>query len=92
MPFGDHLRMQDMSRNNMNNQVVPFMLSSEGRYIWAEKPFCFEVKDGQLIIYSDSEKIEPVKAGNTLKEALLAETLSTFGTDTGTCFLFSSTV
>ena len=26
MPFNDHLRMQDMSRNNMNNQVVPFML------------------------------------------------------------------
>ena len=35
MPFNDHLRMQDMSRNNMNNQVVPFMLSSEGRYRWA---------------------------------------------------------
>ena len=46
MPFNDHLRMQDMSRNNMNNQVVPFMLSSEGRYIWAENPFCFEVKHG----------------------------------------------
>ena len=78
MPFNDHLRMQDMSRNNMNNQVVPFMLSSEGRYIWAENPFCFEVKDGQLIIYSDSEKIEPVKAGTTLKEALLAASAKHF--------------
>ncbi len=66
----------------MNNQVVPFMLSSEGRYIWAEKPFCFEVKDGQLIIYSDSEKIEPVKAGKYTERSFtgsLGETLSTFG-------------
>lgn len=78
MPFNDHLRMQDMSRNNMNNQVVPFMLSSEGRYICTENPFCFEVKDGQLIIYSDSEKIEPVKAGTTLKEALLAASAKHF--------------
>lgn len=54
MPF-TNLGMQDMSRNNLNNQVVPFMLSSEGRYIWSENPFRFEVKDGQLIIYSDTE-------------------------------------
>ncbi|MEG0454718.1 MAG: glycoside hydrolase, partial [Bacteroides sp.] len=48
MPYSDKLSMQDMARNNLNNQVVPLMLSSEGRYIWSEHPFRFEVKDGRL--------------------------------------------
>lgn len=77
MPF-TNLGMQDMSRNNLNNQVVPFMLSSEGRYIWSENPFRFEVKDGQLIIYSDTEKLEPVVAGKTLKDAHLAASAKHF--------------
>ena len=48
------------------------MISSAGRYIWAENPFRFEMKNGDLIVYSDSEKLEPVSAGTTLKEAQLA--------------------
>lgn len=78
MPFGDKLGMQDMSRNNLNNQVVPFMLSSEGRYIWSEHPFRFEMKDGKLMVYSGFEKLEPVSAGSTLKEALLAASAKHF--------------
>lgn len=77
MPF-TNLGMQDMAHNNLNNQVVPFMLSSEGRYIWGENPFRFEVKDGQLIIYSDTEKLEPVVAGKTLKDAHLAASAKHF--------------
>lgn len=69
MPFGPQLALQDLSRNNFNNQLVPFMLSSAGRYIWSENPFRFEMKDGNLIIYSDNEKLEPVTAGATLKDA-----------------------
>ena len=78
MPFGENLKMQDMSRNNMNNQVVPFMLSSAGRYIWAENPFQFEVKEGKLYVYSDTEKVEPVTAGTTLKDALLTASAKHF--------------
>lgn len=72
MPFADDTKIQDMSRNNLNNQVVPFMLSSKGRYVWSENPFRFEMQDGNLVIHSASEKIEPIVAGNTLKEAFLA--------------------
>lgn len=78
MPFGDKLGMQDMSRNNLNNQVVPFMLSSEGRYIWSEQPFRFEMKDAALNLYSSYEKLEAVTAGSTLKEALLAASAKHF--------------
>ena len=77
MPF-TNLGMQDMTRNNLNNLVVPFMLSSGGRYIWSEQPFRFEVKDGQLILYSDYEKLEPVVAGKTLKDAHLAASAKHF--------------
>ena len=72
MPFGQQLALQDLARNNRNNQLVPCMISSAGRYIWAENPFRFEMKNGDLIVYSDSEKLEPVSAGTTLKEAQLA--------------------
>lgn len=77
MPFTT-IGMHDMTQNNLNNQVVPFMLSSEGRYIWSDKPFRFELKDGQLILYSDYEKLEPVVAGKTLKDAHLAASAKHF--------------
>lgn len=78
MPFSDQLGLQDMARNNLNNQVVPFMLSSEGRYIWSEQPFRFEVKGGEIFIYSDYEEMQPVVAGTTLKEALLVASAKHF--------------
>lgn len=78
MPFGQQLALQDLARNNRNNQLVPCMISSAGRYIWAENPFRFEMKNGDLIVYSDSEKLEPVSAGTTLKEAQLAVAKSIF--------------
>ena len=33
MPFGEELAEQDLSKINYNNQSVPLLLSSEGRYI-----------------------------------------------------------
>lgn len=72
MPFADKLGIQDMARNNLNNQAVPLMLSSAGRYIWSEHPFRFEMKDATLHLYSSHQKLEAVVAGSTLKEALLA--------------------
>lgn len=78
MPFGNTLALQDLSKQNLNNQIVPLMLSSEGRYVWAEKPFRFEVKDNELVIYSDYEELAPVQAGKTLKDALLAASAKHF--------------
>ena len=63
MPFEGDLRLFDLSAENLNNQNVPLLLSSEGRYIWSDKPFSFQMENGELCLYSDYEKIEPVLAG-----------------------------
>ena len=53
MPFEGDLRLFDLSAENLNNQNVPLLLSSEGRYIWSDKPFSFQVENGELRLYSD---------------------------------------
>ena len=54
------------------NTSSPLLVSSCGRYVWSEKPFGYEFKDGVLVLDSDVEKIAPVQAGKTLKDAYLA--------------------
>lgn len=71
MPFGTNLQLYDMTKWNFNNQVVPFVLSSNGRYVWSDQPFSFELKEGKLILTSIHEKLEPILAGTTLKDAFL---------------------
>lgn len=71
MPFPEQVGRHDLSRENLNNQNVPFLLSSAGRYIWSDRPFSFQVEDGDLRI-SAPEKVEAVQAGTTLREAYLA--------------------
>lgn len=82
MPFGQNLQLYDMTKYNFNNQVVPFILSSMGRYVWSEQPFSFEIKEGKLILTSTFEKLNTISAGSTLKEALLAASAKHF-TPTG---------
>ena len=78
MPFEGDLRLFDLSVENLNNQNVPLLLSSEGRYIWSDKPFSFQVENGELRLYSDYEKMEPVLAGRTLKDAYMAASAKHF--------------
>ena len=72
MPFEGNLRLFDLSAENLNNQNVPLLLSSEGRYIWSDKPFAFKMEEGELRLYSDYEKLEPILAGRTLRDAYRA--------------------
>ena len=78
MPFEGDLRLFDLSAENLNNQNVPLLLSSEGRYIWGDKPFSFKVENGELRLYSDYEKMEPVLAGRTLRDAYMAASTKYF--------------
>ena len=71
MPY-DNFDEKDLSASNYLNQSAPLFVSSKGRYIWSDKPFKFSSKDGVLTITSEFEKIEPVPAGKTMKEAFLA--------------------
>ena len=78
MPFKDDIRLFDLASENLNNQNVPLLLSSEGRYIWSNKPFSFKLENGNLQIFSDYESLEPILAGNTLKDAYMAASTKHF--------------
>lgn len=78
MPFPSDMRLFNLSSENLNNQNVPLLVSSRGRYLWSKKPFSFEMKANELWIYSVYETLEPMQAGNTLKEAYLAASSAHF--------------
>ena len=78
MPFGTDTPWFDLSAENFNNQNVPLLLSSEGRYVWSDDPFRFRMRDDTLVIHSDGGKAEVVKAGSTLRDAYLAAAAAHF--------------
>lgn len=78
MPYGHNTPKYNLANQNFNNQVVPLMVSSMGRYIWSEEPFQFQFRNDTLIIESNAEKVIPTKAGTTLREAYLAASQTHF--------------
>ena len=64
-PYTD-MSLFDLNTQDANNQLVPLFLSSDGEYMWSDKPFNFTVKNGTI---RTSHPIIPVKAGNTLRDA-----------------------
>ncbi len=63
---------RDLALNSYCNPCAPFLVSSAGRYVWSDRPFAFSFANGVLTLRSKYEKIEPVVAGTTLREAFLA--------------------
>ena len=61
----------DLGKESRQGATMPFLVSNMGRYVWSDKPFKFSFSDGVLTIRSEYEKITPVQAGKTLKEAYL---------------------
>lgn len=59
----------DLNTQDANNQLVPLFLSSDGEYMWSEKPFAFSAANGEI---KSSEQMTKVKAGRTLRDAYLA--------------------
>lgn len=72
MPYLKPTGELDMSKQNFNNQNVPLLVSNQGRYIWSDEAFKFEVTESGIKIESEFEEVKPVKAGNTLRDAYLA--------------------
>ena len=62
----------DLSRMSAKGVTAPILLSNKGRYVWSAHPFAFSFKDGVLHIESRFEKVEPVVAGKTLRDAYKA--------------------
>lgn len=71
MPFSPTFEMYDLSKTNLNNQIVPLMLSSAGRYIWSDRAFQFSLSNDTVVIVSDYEKPELAQAGSNLRDAYL---------------------
>jgi alpha-glucosidase len=78
MPYLQPVAAFDLALRNDNNQVVPLFLSSNGRYIWSDYPFTFEIKDNSLHIVSAFEAVAARQAGTTLREACLAASAAHF--------------
>ncbi|MDR2361403.1 MAG: glycoside hydrolase family 31 protein [Prevotellaceae bacterium] len=78
MPYLQPVEAFDLSMRADNNQVVPLFLSSNGRYVWSDYPFTFEVKGRSLHIVSAFETVAVRQAGTTLREAFLAAAATHF--------------
>ena len=59
----------DLASMSVKGVTTPLLLSNKGRYVWSDRPYAFRFRDGVLEITSSFEKVEPVMAGKTLKEA-----------------------
>ena len=70
-PFEWNTPKKDLN-DNLGNQAAPLLLSNMGRYVWSNEPFAFELKEGNLIIYSDTEKPAAILAGKSLRDAYVA--------------------
>lgn len=66
-PF-TNLPLFDFNKQDANNQIAPLFLSSDGEYIWSDKPFNFTFKNGSI---RPSTILVPVKAGSTLRDAYM---------------------
>lgn len=71
-PYLANEKMNDLNKDNRGNQAAPFLVSNKGRYVWSDSPFIFGFSNGSLTIHSDAEKVDPVAAGITLRDAYLA--------------------
>ena len=82
MPFGKEPLAVDLDGDNRGNQYAPLLLSSKGRYLWCDKAFAFEVKDGALSARSPSgAPLVSHQAGASLREAFRAAAQAHFPTD-----------
>lgn len=70
-PFDSNTPKKNLN-DNLGNQAAPLLLSNMGRYIWCNDPFAFELKEGDLILYSDTEKPVAILAGKSLRDAYVS--------------------
>lgn len=84
MPYIKPVAEFDLSKDNSNNQVVPLFLSSKGRYVWSEKPFTFEVKEGEILMRSEFEDLTVQSAADPTLRGAYLEAARKYFPSTGT--------
>ena len=71
----------DLGTMSVKGVTAPLLVSSKGRYVWSDRPFGFKFTDGVLELASKYEKLEPVVAGETLRDAYRAACAAHFPFD-----------
>lgn len=70
MPFSDQTETTiDLTKPGVYNQIMPLLISSKGRYIWSDEPFCVTFSKGNIIVQGN--EIELNEEGKNLKDAYL---------------------
>ena len=72
MPFGTKPYSIDLYGSSFGNQCAPLLVSSKGRYVWSDKPYRFEFRDGSLAVSHNFGEVVTEKAGDSLAEACRA--------------------
>jgi len=73
MPFGSKSDfVRKLNPNSTMNQAVPLLLSDKGRYVWCNTGFSFSVKNGTIVIESESGEVSLCEGYATLRGAYLA--------------------
>lgn len=78
MPYASNTKEYNLERQNENNQIVPLLISSKGRYVYGEHPFRFSFRNDTLLLHSNFEKLSVVQGGKNLREAYLAASTKHF--------------
>ncbi|MBO4475883.1 MAG: glycoside hydrolase [Bacteroidales bacterium] len=71
----------DLGTMSVKGVTAPLLVSSKGRYVWSDRPFGFKFAGGVLHLSSKYEKLEPVVAGETLRDAYQAACAAHFPFD-----------
>ena len=67
MPYEDGFKTT--FSQNSGNQIMPLLLTSDGRYVWSEAPYDFHIEGNVLTVDNALAKIETGIVGRTLADA-----------------------
>lgn len=69
MPMGKEKFFFNLNGDVSQNQSVPLLLSSEGRWLWSEDPFRYGFRNDSLLIDKSHNKVLFGKNGSSLRDA-----------------------
>lgn len=67
MPFGEGF--QTTLYSNGGNQVMPLLITTDGRYVWSDAPYEFYIEGSELVIENALAAVETGFAGADLADA-----------------------
>lgn len=78
MPFSATTEWYDIGTEDRNNQIMPLLISSAGRYVWSEHPFQFRLLNDTVQIRSHFDDVQVNQGGSTLRDAYLTASRQKF--------------